>query len=281
MTHSHLRATLSAIVFLGVTAVLLPFYLPAMPFGRRAQRRFAWPWFRTCLYLTGLSVRPLGPRGPAPGMLYVANHVSYLDVPVLSLLSEAAFVAKTEVQAWPLFGFLAKISGTVFVSRRSANLRGEQAAIRERLAEGDSVFLFPEGSSSNGAGVLPFRPGLLAAAFDPDANPVPVQPVSIVYGPQTAERPGLTRAERDNYAWYGAMEMLPHLWRLFGTPGKLSVAVHYHPPRLSNEFESARDLAQWAERTVAQGIRQVLLSQVQAQEETPKATPVLERDFSF
>ena len=75
--------------------------------------------------------------------------------------------------------------------------------------------------------------------------------------------------------------MLPHLWHLFGSPEKLTVAVQYHAPRLSDEFENSRTLAQWAERTVAQGIRQVMLSQVQAQEDTSRAAPVLERDFSI
>ncbi len=108
-----------------------------------------------------------------------------------------------------------------------------------------------------------------------------VQPVSIVYGPQTADRPGLTRAERDRYAWYGHMKMLPHLWRLFGSPEKLTVAVQYHAPRRSDEFESSRALAQWAERTVAQGSRQIMLTVVRGQEETPCAKQLLERDFSF
>ena len=67
-----------------------------------------------------------------------------------------------------------------------------------------------------------------------------------VYGPQTADRPGLTRAESDRYAWYGHMKMLPHLWRLFGSPEKLTVAVQYHALRRSDEFESSRALAQWA-----------------------------------
>jgi len=281
VTRSHLRAALSAVAFLATTGGLLPFYMAAMPFGARARRFFAWPFFRTCLYLTGISVWPLGPRSAGPGVLYVANHVSYLDIPVLALLNDAAFVAKTEVRVWPLFGFLAKISHTIFVSRQPANMRGEQTAIRGRLAAGESVFLFPEGSSSAGVGVLPFRPGLLAAACAPESAPVTVQPVSIVYGPQTADRPGLTRAERDRYAWYDHMKLLPHLWHLFGSPEKLTVAVQYHAPRRSDEFESSRALAQWAERTVAQGIRQIMLNVVRGQEETPCAKQFLERDFLF
>lgn len=281
MKHSHLRAAVNAAVFLVVTGGLLPFYLAATPFGARARRVFSYPFFKTCLLLTGISVRPLGPRSKGSGVLYVANHVSYLDIPIFGALNDAAFVAKSEVRGWPLFGFLAKISRTVFVSRQTTNLRAEQGEIGTRLAEGESMFLFPEGSSSAGVGVLPFRAGLLSAARSDETRPISVQPVSIVYGPHIADRPGLTRAERDCYAWYGHMDMLPHLWRLFGTAEKVVVAVQYHTPRRSDEFANTRELTQWAERAVAHGLRQVMLSEVRAREDTPATIRFLEGDFSF
>ncbi len=105
---------------------------------------------------------------------------------------------------------------------------------------------FRKGAAALGSASCLSAPGPLAAACAPDSAPVTVQPVSIVYGPQTADRPGLTRAESDRYAWYGHMKMLPHLWRLFGSPEKLTVAVQYHALRRSDEFESSRALAQWA-----------------------------------
>lgn len=281
MTLSHPRAALRAAAFLLVTGGLLPLYLLAFPFGARARRLFAWPFFRNSLFLTGLSIQTTGKRTADPGVLYVANHASYLDIPVLGALTDGIFVAKAEVKGWPLFGLLANIGRTVFVSRRPENLRREQAVIAGRLARGESVFLFPEGSSSNGAGVLPFRAGLMAAASRANGGAVRVQPVSIVYGPQSAARPGLTRAERDRYAWYGHMEMLPHLWRLFGTGEKIAVAVEFHPPRRAGEFTSARALTQWAEQTVAQGMRRAYLAAVQSRENTSAAVQFVESDFSF
>ena len=281
MTHSPLRAAITAFAFLIGTGTIVALYLVATPFGARARRIFACLFFNLCLALTGITIRCLGTRQEAAGVLYVANHVSYLDIPVLAASGDGAFVAKSEVRDWPLFGFLARVGRTVFVSRQAANVRGEQVAIRRRLDDGESVFLFPEGSSSNGAGVLPFRAGLMSAARTDGSASVSVQPISIVYGPQVPERPGLTRAERDCYAWYGAMELLPHLWRLFGTAERVVVAVQFHPPRAACDFESTRALAQWAERTVARGTRQIMLSEVRAREEQAGTLPLLERDFSF
>ena len=258
MRYSSLKATVRLVAFLVMTGGLLPFYLLAFPLGKRARRMFSYPFFRGCVYLTGLSIRTTGRRALDPGALLVANHASYLDIPVLATLADGLFVAKEEVRGWPLFGFLASINRTVFVARRAARVPRERLTIANRLAEGNNIFLFPEGSSSDGTGVLPFRPGLLSAALADDELDVTVQPISIVYGPTTTNRPPLSPETRDCYAWYGDMELAPHLWRLFGLPQRSVVSVHFHPPRSSREFSSRRALALWAERSVTVGVGNAL-----------------------
>jgi len=188
----------------------------------------------------------------------VANHVSYLDIPVLASLSDGVFVAKSEVRHWPLFGFLSRIAQTVFISRRASRIPQERMAIAGVLSRGDSVFMFPEGSSGCGGNVLPFRAGLMSAAQVDPETPVLIQPVSIVYGPAMIDRPALTQLERDCYAWYGAMEMAPHLWRVFGRRDGIAVSVQFHTPRSSNEFSDSRLLTRWAEQSVAAGVHQAL-----------------------
>jgi 1-acyl-sn-glycerol-3-phosphate acyltransferase len=130
----------------------------------------------------------------------------------------------------------------------------ERLEIAATLADGESVFLFPEGSSSDGARVLPFRPGLLSAVqADPDLS-VAVQPVSIVYGPAGNRSPAASQDERDRYAWYGDMDLAPHLWHLFGRPSGMDVLIHFHPPRRSDRFTTPRELAAWAHRMVDDGL---------------------------
>jgi len=258
MRHSPLRATVRLLAFLMMTGGLLPFYLLAFPLGKRARRMFSYPFFRGCIYLTGLNIRTTGTEAHNTGALLVANHASYLDIPVLATLVDGLFVAKEEVRGWPLFGFLASISQTVFVARRAARVPRERLAIANRLAEGETIFLFPEGSSSDGTGVLPFRAGLLSAALADDERDVTVQPISIVYGPTTTDRPSLSPETRDCYAWYGDMDLAPHLWRLFGLPHRAVVSVHFHTPRSSREFTNRRALALWAERSVAVGVGNAL-----------------------
>lgn len=281
MRYSATLATLRALTFLTVTFFLLPLYVLSFPFGSKARRFFSHPFYQCCLFLTGISVRTTGTAIEKGGTLFVANHVSYLDIPVLAALTDGSFVAKSDVRDWPLFGLLAIVGRTIFVSRHTANLQQERLSIAGRLSAGECVFLFPEGSSSRGVSVLPFRTGLLSAACLNDETSTTIQPVSIVYGAQQPNRPGLTRAERDCYAWYGHMSLLPHLWRLFGTSERVTVTVAFHPSRQSDRFENRRALTRWAEQTVAQGMRQIYLSEVQAREAMPDSIPFLERDFSF
>jgi len=259
MKFSHARAASRLALLLLATAGLLPLYLVVFFFGRRARRALSYPFYRCCVFLSGLSVETTGMKANGAGSMYVSNHVSYLDVPVLAILADGVFVAKSDVRGWPVFGFLASIACTVFVSRQASKVPGERLEIARRLVGGESIFLFPEGSSSDGTGVLPFRTGLLSAVQADGEFSVPVQPVSIVYGPARSGQRPLSGGERDYYAWYGDMDLLPHLWRLFGSTRKTTVSVHFHPSRLSHEFPSRRALGIWAERTVAVGIRQALM----------------------
>ena len=252
MNSSPVKSAIRGVLFLFVTGGLLPLYLIAFPFGRRPRRMFAFPFYRACVSLTGLALSSNAAEIKGPGTLFVANHVSYLDIPVLATLHDGVFVAKADVKTWPLFGFLARIGRTIFVSRRASQLVRERLEIANHLASGESVFLFPEGTSSDGTKVLPFRTALLSAVHLDDEFPVAVQPVSLAYGP------ALSPDERDGYAWYGDMELVPHLWRLFGFHNRSAVHVRFHPARLSSEFADRRALAAWAEATVSSGLKDAL-----------------------
>jgi 1-acyl-sn-glycerol-3-phosphate acyltransferase len=150
-------ASLRALALLAWTGILLPPCLSWWMLCGRAPRRIVRLWHRGCCRIAGLQVRVRGApevRGPT---LFVANHVSYLDIVVLGSLVDATFVAKSEIAVWPLIGLLARIGRTVFIHRRAAYCAGQCDALAARLEAGQSLILFAEGTSSDGGRVLPSR----------------------------------------------------------------------------------------------------------------------------
>ncbi len=153
---------------------------------------------RKVLRLHGLELEVSGPipRGPA---LLVANHLSYLDPIVLAALVDAVPISKADVASWPLFGRAARRVGVLFVTRTEARSRREvMRAAEQVLRDGAIVLNFPEGTTTDGSVVLPFRRGLFGVA---QALGVPVVPAAIVYEPP-------------ELAWYGDDTFVPHYLRL-------------------------------------------------------------------
>ena len=235
------------------TATLL---LPALLIWRvrrRLPRRLARLWNRGCCVIAGLEVRLIGRPASAAPTLFVANHVSYLDILVLGGVLDAAFIAKSEIARWPLIGLIGRLGRTVFVQRRTMRCASQCEALAARLRAGDSLILFAEGTSTDGARVRPFKSALFAVLDRPElAARVVVQPVTIAY---TRFRGGLAIGHwlRPCYAWYGDMALAPHLWAALGLPGA-EVKLRFHAPVSGQAFASRKALAGHAERQVADGI---------------------------
>ena len=137
--------------------------------------------------LIGVRIREVGVRSTASPALILSNHVSWLDICVITALAPVVFVAKSEVARWPVFGWLAKLQRTIFIDREARQQTG--AATREiagRLLGGDAVVLFAEGTSSDGTRVLPFRSALVGAVHHAlgklhPSHQITVQPMSLAY----------------------------------------------------------------------------------------------------
>ncbi|MEO5336445.1 MAG: 1-acyl-sn-glycerol-3-phosphate acyltransferase [Magnetospirillum sp. WYHS-4] len=253
-------------LFLGLTGLLLPVYLAVLPFG--ARRRVAALWFSGCCDILGIALRVSGRPSEAAGTLYVANHASYLDILVLGRLLDAAFVAKAEVARWPLFGIIAHLGGTVFVSRRRAAAGKESERMAARLSGGERLVLFPEGTSSDGNRVLPFRSGLFAATEGRRM----VQPVSLAYTRHGDGRP-LAAEDRPAFSWFGDMELLPHLIGVLGRDG-VEVEVLFHPPVAASAFADRKTLAGRCEATVGGGLDDLLAGRRRGAALLPGERPV-------
>jgi lyso-ornithine lipid O-acyltransferase len=249
-----LLAAVRALALLAWTGILLVPCLSLRVLAGRAPRSLVRSWHRGCCVIAGLRVRVHGAPATVGPILFVANHVSYLDIVILGSLVDAGFVAKAEVARWPLIGQIARIGRTIFVERRTTRSAGQRDRIAERLAAGDSLILFAEGTSSDGGRVLPFKSALFAAAEEPGRRgaAIKVQPVTIAYARLRCGLP-LDYALRPLYAWYGDMELAPHLWAVLGLPGAV-IEVRFHAPVAASDFGSRKALAQHAEREVAGGL---------------------------
>ncbi|WP_322515865.1 lysophospholipid acyltransferase family protein [Rhodopseudomonas palustris] len=215
-----------------LTLALLPLQLLALRNGWRIQRTIPRLYHRILCRLIGVRIREAGRRHGQGPVLILSNHVSWLDICVISALTPVTFVAKSEVAGWPLFGFLAKLQRTIFIDRQARHRTGDATAeIGARLADGDAVVLFAEGTSSDGSRVLPFRSALVGAVHhalaDEARAAIGVQPMAVTYTGFGGLPIG--RELRERVAWYGDADLIPHFIGLLST-GAIDVTVSWGEP---------------------------------------------------
>ncbi len=248
-----LRLLACALAFL---ALIGP-HLLSLRFG--TGRVAAWlpvAFHRLFLRLFHVRVSVAGtPPGPREAALIVGNHVSWLDIPVLGALRPLSFVAKSEIAGWPVVGTLARLQRSVFIDRsRRAHTAQVNTTLAGRLARGDLIVLFAEGTTGDGNRLLPFRSSLVGAAQGALAAGahVRLQPLAIAY----VRRHGLalTRTERPDIAWYGDMALMPSV-RLFLERGPIDAHVVWGAPidfALGTDRKRATALAQASIRRALQ-----------------------------
>ena len=213
--------------------VLAPVQMIASRRGARLAHRIPVHFHRLFLRLFAIRVVVRG-TPPATGhpTLVLANHVSWLDIPVMASLLPLSFIAKHEIADWPVFGFCARLQRCVFLDRsRKAATAEVNAEVAERLAGGDAIVLFPEGTTGDGNRLLPFRSSLVGAAKaaleDTAHEEIQLQPMAVAY----TRRNGLpiSRREMPDIAWYGDMELPPHFLACT-KGGPLDVVVSWGEP---------------------------------------------------
>ncbi len=174
-------------------------------------------WHQGVCAIIGLKTEICGAPVHGRQLIYISNHLSYLDIPVIGSYLLASFIAKEDVAHWPVIGFLSKVQQTAFISRTSAHAKKVANALDSMLKQRKSLILFPEGTSSAGTGVLPFKSSLFSLSMPKDMAPIPIQPfilelVSVNGAPPTPE-------SRDLYSWYGDMDFGPHIWEYLKNKG--------------------------------------------------------------
>jgi 1-acyl-sn-glycerol-3-phosphate acyltransferase len=225
--------------------------------GRGAVARC---YSRALCALLGIRIRVTGAPLQGRPVLVVSNHVSWLDILVITATTPAIFVAKQEVAGWPLIGLIARMRGTVFVDReRRGQAAGTNAEIAARLAEGAMIVLFGEGTSSDGNRVLPFRTALFGAVNEAlaqlDLGPVFVQPLSIGY----VKLQGLPMGRQHRYvaAWYGDATLIAHLLTYMAR-GPVDVTLAWGEPIATGAGTDRKALAKSLEDGVRRRTAEIL-----------------------
>ena len=226
-----MRALFIAVFFLTMTPLLISLQWLLDKLNLPGWGFISSNYYRVLCSLLRIRVRIAGVPSHRRAVLFVFNHISWIDIVVIGSIAPIAFVAKREVANWPLVGITAKIQRTVFVDRMRRHLTGDAVAeIVSRIRSGVSVVLFAEGTSSDGNRVLPFRSALLGAVEEAGSTTedgILMQPMSICYTGQHGIPMG--RQHRPLVAWYGDLDFVPHV-KTFIKRGAFDALVTYGEP---------------------------------------------------
>ncbi|EKF19430.1 lysophospholipid acyltransferase family protein [Nitratireductor pacificus] len=225
-----------------------------------SDRRIPRLWHRMTLRVLGVRLEVEGAAVADRPLLIAANHVSWLDILVLGSLDGVHFIAKSEMRHWPVLGTFARQQRSVFVERERRRASPDQAReIAERLADGDPMVLFAEGTTGDGNRLLPFNSTLFSAAqmalAGSQTGQVTVQPVALAYTRKGGLR--LDRRERAQIAWIGDTDLVPHLRSVFAAR-PLDVSVRYGDPIPFAAQGDRKTVARQAEAQVRGMLRAML-----------------------
>ncbi|GHC62805.1 lysophospholipid acyltransferase family protein [Neogemmobacter tilapiae] len=236
------RGGLIGILTFGGLLVLLVLRLAERPlYGLRRPwtgRLTRWVC-RANVAILGLGYRVEGAEMAGRGAV-VSNHVSWLDIFTLNACTTGNFIAKSEVAGWAGIGWLARATGTMFVIRKGTEAKAQQVELEGRLAAGQHLIFFPEGTSTDGQRVLPFKSSLFAAF---QGAGLAIQPVTIVY-----EAPA--GADPRYYGWWAEMEFGPSLLMVLASPRQGRVVITRHAPLHVGDFADRKALTAAAEAAV-------------------------------
>ena len=249
-----MRAGFSLISLLVLFIFFLPFQWISVRFGLAAAAWIPMLFHRFLGTAIGLRVTVTGGMKPDFPTFLVSNHISWMDIVVLGQLVPLSFIAKSEVAAWPLFGTLARLQRTIFVDRQKRSNTGRvNEEISARLMQGETILLFGEGTSSDGNRILPFRTSLFGAVTNlanrnaDNHNRIYLQPVAIAY--QKLHGLPLGWQHKHRIAWFGDMDLLPHLWAAL-REGAWDVDISFGEPMKVDETQDRKKIAKLMENRV-------------------------------
>lgn len=274
-----IRLVAIAFTMLAMIVLLAPLQIVSIAFGWRLQQYIPHIFHSVLCAVIGIRIREVGARSKTAPLLILSNHASWLDILVIGARTPVVFVAKSEIAKWPLFGWLAKMQRTIFVERERRQTTGATAReIGDRMVSGDAVVLFAEGTSSDGIRVLPFRSALVGSVHhalgeSSHHDKVTVQPMSLAYVGFGGLPVG--RALNDRIAWYGDVDLLPHLIGIL-TSGAIDVTLTWGEAVAYDMSADRKQIARHAETAVRRMTTTALRAGPPKQTIQPAAEPIAE-----
>ena len=222
-------------VFLTIFLIFLKTFLQFV--SKRASQKIVQIFHKLLLWLININVEVVGKSdlNNVP-KLYVSNHLSYLDIPVLGSIVKGRFIAKEEISKWPVIGYLSKVGNTIFINRNLRFLKTNKSIIFDYISRGDNVILFPEGTTSDGIRVIRFKSSLLTSL---EKKNILIQPIVVKY--KSINGMPLNRWLKPIIAWYGDMDLTPHLvniLKLFSIKAK----IIFLPTLNGRDFTNRKDM---------------------------------------
>jgi lyso-ornithine lipid O-acyltransferase len=238
-----------ALLLIWILACFLPGWL-ALRFKKTALRdRLARICYAGILKIIGVHLSVRGELSPVRPLLLVSNHLSYLDIFVLGSVFPFRFTPKAEISSWPGISTLCRVTGAVFVDRRPEMLTQSSDAVKSALATGQVVCLFPESTTGSGVSLKPFKSGMFQLA----AEGISVQPAAIVY--TRLRKLPIDYGQWPLIAWYGDMDLVPHLWTLLAL-GRIDAEVVLLPA-VSADGRDRKAIAAQCQNLIAGAIEEI------------------------
>jgi 1-acyl-sn-glycerol-3-phosphate acyltransferase len=256
------RGVFRLLGFVLLTVLVIPAQWVAVKLKLPLRKSIPCRYHRMVAWIMGMRVKKTGAIENGGGILIASNHISWLDIVSISTVGPISLIAKKQVDTWPFFGLLARLQETVYVEReRRAKTAEQRDVIKDRLSQGDTIVLFPEGTSSDGNRVLPFKSALLSAAEgtikgkDGIEKPIRVQPMSVAY--TRIQGLPMNRDYRPFVAWYGDMDLIPHLLELFSL-GPIDCEITIHPSMTVEQMGSRKALTMACEQIISASLSRSL-----------------------
>ena len=245
---------ISILLFLVVFIILsIPIQIILNLIGQNFKKIYPLFFYRTIKLITGMVIKynKSNFNNKKTGVLYISNHVSWFDIICLGTLLNARFIAKKEVSQMGIFGFLANLSNTYFIdTENKIKIIEYNKIIQQKLLDGENFIIFPEGTTSDGNGVINFKSSMLECVFGKNEI-VCIQPISICYSKINNLPMGIY--SRRNIAWVGDTPMVSAMAN-FLKSGRITVDIIFHNLMTTDKFRDRKELATHCEKEILKGI---------------------------
>lgn len=253
---SNIRPIFTVLAVFIWAGILVPFQLIVLLLFKQHRYRIPQLFHAGLCWLLRVKVVVSGEIEQSHPTLFVINHISWLDIPVIGKVLPGSFVAKKEVEGYPLVGAISKLQQTIFIERTRPAIKGHKGEMQRHLENGDNLFLFPEGTSSNGIIIQNFKSAYFGLAErEINGRHLMVQPVTVAYSKLNGIP--LTRGTMRIVAWVGDEELVSHVWA-FLKRGTITAELRFHPPVTIDDYDSRKTMASDCQLTIATSLSRAL-----------------------